>query len=281
VKDITLPAGFRWCSDYPRSVYTELIGEMAERKNLSLQDFLQARVGFTKDDPKWEPYAIFPVVEFGHVVYWQGRTYVDTPGESTKRFPDRREAPFGAKHWVYGIDELRRERSAVVLVVESILNVLSLRRFFKEQKLSGVTPVCVFKHYLSEPQARKLVQLEFVKEICLLYDHDATRSAWSKSVRLVAKVRTSVAQMPPGPGGAKNDPNDDVVAAWKAFERRVRSDRLTTTLAAGFGEAAPTPKREFQAVRPDPLMLATETIRSMQHDKNRESLWRPHRSQTR
>lgn len=267
VKDIALPAGFRWCSDYPHSIYTALIGEMAERKNLTLQDLLQAQVGFTKDDPKWEPYALFPVLDYGHVVYWQGRTYVDPPGQSTKRFPDRREAPYGAKYWVYGIDNLRKERSPIVIVVESILNVLSLRRFIREHRLAGVTPVCVFKHYLSAPQARKLLQLDFVREICLLYDHDATRSAWDKSVRLVAKVRTSVAQMPPGPGGQKNDPNDDVVAAWNAFEHRVRADRLTTALAAGF---APAPKKLVPAPGPARIDPLTEALRSVQYDAHRK-----------
>jgi hypothetical protein len=34
---------------------------MAERKNLCLQDFLDADVGFTRYHPGWEPFAIFPV----------------------------------------------------------------------------------------------------------------------------------------------------------------------------------------------------------------------------
>jgi len=219
-KEVRLPHGFTYCHEQPRSVYTALIGEMAERKNLTIEDLMEAKVGFTKDDPKWEPYAIFPTFEYGRVVYWQGRTYCDVPGESTKRFPGREEVPNGAKYWIYGIDQLRSSKSEIVLVMESILNVLSMRRFFREQAITNITPVCVFKHYLSKPQARKLIEISSIKEICLLYDHDATRSSWEKSPMVSDRITVTVAEMPPGRGGEKNDPNDDPTAAWEAFEQR-------------------------------------------------------------
>jgi uncharacterized protein YbaA (DUF1428 family) len=92
----------------------------------------------------------------------------------------------------------------------------------------------VFKHYLSTPQASKLVELPYVEEVCLLYDHDATRSAWAKAPRISNRIEVTVAQMPPGPGGAKNDPNDDVVTAWQVYEKRQRADMLSTNLAASF-----------------------------------------------
>ena len=231
VASVPLPKGFAYCHDRPRSVYTELIGEMAERKNLALQDVLDARVGFTKIDPRWERYAIFPSFEYDQVVYYQGRTYVDVEGESTKLFPSRQEVPHGAKYWVYGIDELRTAQAPIAIAVESILNVLSLRRFLAENSITGVVPVCVFKHYISKPQARKLMQLPFLQEICLLYDHDATDSSWEKAPLLADKVKITVAEMPPGPGGAKNDPNDDVKSAWQVFEARQRADAVTRFFA--------------------------------------------------
>ena len=229
VKSIRLPEGFTYCHKKPRDIYTVLIAEMAERKHLTIEDLFRAKVGFTKVDPKWEPYAIFPVFDYERTVYWQGRTYVDVPGESTKRFPDRQEAPNGAKFWIYGIDELRASRSSKVLVMESILNVLSMRRFLETHGIADIAPVCVFKHYLSKPQFRKLCEIGSVKEVCLLYDHDATRSSWDKSPLLVFdRFPITIAEMPPGPGGEKNDPNDDPEAAWAAFEARKTSDMLTS-----------------------------------------------------
>ena len=271
VRDIPLPEGFHFCSDYPNSVYTQLIGEMAERKNLSLEDLLAARVGFTQKSIKWEPYALFPVFDYDRVVYWQGRTYDDVPGATTKRFPDKTEAPYGAKYWVYGVDELRRDKSSVVIVVESILNVLSLRRYMHENGLAGATPVCVFKHYLSAPQARKIIELPFVEEICLLYDHDATRSAWQKSVMIGDYVRTTVAQMPPGPGGAKNDPNDDVATAWEVFERRTRADRLASTLGQGLDYRLGTGMVE---PRPQPLDRLQNILGSSEHESRNKTVRR-------
>jgi hypothetical protein len=227
IRDVKLPTGFTYCRERPGDIYTTLIAEMAERKRLAIEDFLEADVGFTKVDPKWEPYAIFPCFEYGRVVYWQGRTYCDVPGESTKRFPDRQEVPNSAKFWIYGIDELRKSRAQIALVMESILNVLSMRRFLRDNQVTNVAPVCIFKHYLSKPQAKKLIGLPTLKEICLLYDHDATRSSWEKSPMIAARVNVTIAEMPPGPGGEKNDPNDDPVAAWKAFETRQVSDAVS------------------------------------------------------
>ena len=143
VTDCKLPRGFTLCSDAPDSVYTKLIAEMAESKHLLLGDLELARVGFTKRDPKWEPYAIFPVFEWGKVVYFQGRLYNSKPGEATKRFPSRREVPLGSKYWVYNIDKAR-DYAHTIIVVESILNVLSLERKLFEEGIDHVVPVCVF-----------------------------------------------------------------------------------------------------------------------------------------
>ena len=249
VADIRLPDGFTYCHDKPRDVYTELIAEMAERKNLTIEDLMEARVGFTKLNLKWEPYAIFPVIEYGHVVYYQGRTYVDEEGKPTKRFPDRQEAPYGAKYWIYGIDELRASKSQVVIVVESILNVLSLRKYMRENGLTGAVPVSVFKHYMSTPQKRKIMKMSHVKEVCLLYDHDATDSSWEKAPLLADTVKVSVAEMPPGPGGRKNDPNDDPATAWQVFTERRVSDGLNTLAAkigGDFSSHAAVEVRPFQ-----------------------------------
>ena len=227
VASVRLPEGFRYCHEHPTGLYTELIAEMANRKNLSIQDFFEAKVGYTRTSPRWEPYAIFPVMEDACTVYYQGRTYVDVPGESTKLFPTRQECPNSSKFWIYNIDELR-QKGGVALAMESILNVLTMRRFFREQGITGVVPVCIFKHYLSKPQARKILEIPNLTEICLLYDHDATRLAWEKTPMLSDRVSVTVAEMPPGPGGDKNDPNDDPVSAWAAFEARERSDVLSS-----------------------------------------------------
>ena len=280
VRDIPLPQGFHFCADYPKSVYTQLIGEMAERKNLSLDDLTAAKVGFTKDSLKWEPYAIFPVLDYDRTVYWQGRTYDDAPGEPTKRFPDKTEAPYGAKYWVYGIDDLRRDKTPIVIVVESILNVLSLRRFMRENGLAGATPVSVFKHYLSTPQARKIIELSFVEEICLLYDHDATRAAWQKSSMIGDSVRTTVAQMPPGPGGAKNDPNDDAATAWQVFETRTKADRLASSLAQGLRHTQNTGVLEPRPLTETPLDRLRNILGSSGHESRNQTVRRQGRFTT-
>lgn len=218
-RPVDLPEGFTLIADEPKSIYSRTIVEMAERKHLTKKDFIAARVGFTRDEPRWEPYAIFPVFDAGHVVYYQGRTYVDQPGETTKRFPHRDELKYGARYWVYNIDSLRYGHAPTVLVVESILNVLSLKRRLRELGRRDIVPVCVFKHHLSRFQFARISECRDVKEICFLFDHDAIEETWRMLIPALG-CRLTVAEMPPGPDNDKLDPNDDVNLALEAFDRR-------------------------------------------------------------
>lgn len=221
VAEVALPKGFVKIADDPTSVYTRWITEMAQRKNLEYRDFALAGVGFTRIDPHWEAFAIFPVCEYGRTVYYQGRTYIDEPDKPTKKFPSRNEVQYGAKFWIYNIDEVRQRKPPIVLIVESILNVLSLRK--KLHALGwqdAVVPVCVFKHSVSREQWMKLAVLRGVKEFCLLFDHDATAKAWTSRHPLRPGQVLTIAEMPGGEGQEKLDANDDVEAALEAFEQR-------------------------------------------------------------
>lgn len=220
LQEVALPKGFTPIARPPKNVYTDCIREMAERKNLQWADFVEAQVGYTMDDPYWEPYAIFPVYEYGICVYYQGRTYIDVPGETTKRFPSRKHVRFGAGYWVYNIDAVRKQKPEVVVIVESILNVLSLRWKLRELGWDNVVPVCVFKHHLSQVQLVKLARCKEVKEFCLLFDHDAIDKTWQSVGAMGNRVRVTVAEMPMLKGNRKCDPNDDVEAAVRAIEKR-------------------------------------------------------------
>jgi len=220
IQEIELPRGFTPIARTPKSIYTKLITGMARRKNLDYQDMVEAGVGYTPDDPYWEPYALFPVRDYKLTCYYQGRTYVDIPGETTKRFPSRKHVKWGAGYWVYNIDEVRAKNPEIVVVVESILNVLSLRRKFTELGWQSIVPVCVFKHSVSKVQAIKLIQCESIKELCLLFDRDAIEATWRNVSQLSNKLSVSVAEMPVKAGNAKLDPNDDVEAALDALDTR-------------------------------------------------------------
>lgn len=224
VSEIQLPRGFIKVEDEPWSVYSKLVKKMAEKKHLEWQDMVQASVGFTRDDPWWEPYAIFPVHEWGRIVYFQGRKYRSAPGEPTKRFPSKssKGAELSSRYWVYNIDEVRRVNPKTVIVVESILNVLSLEKHRKRLGRNDVVSVCVFKHAVSDSQLMKLSAFESVNELCLLFDLDATQAAWDQAPRISVAKPVSVAELPATSGVRNFDANDDVETAWKSFERRRR-----------------------------------------------------------
>lgn len=220
IQQVDLPRGFTTLARRPKSVYTRYITKMAERKHLLYEDFVEAGVGFTMDDPRWEAYAIFPVYDYGTCVYYQGRTYVDVPDQPTKRFPSRNMVAWGAGYWVYNIDAVRAASPKTVVIVESILNVLSLRWKLRELGRNDVVPVCVFKHHISQVQVLKLLRCKGVKEFCLLFDHDAIEKTWHSVGYLSNKVKVTVAEMPLVAGNRKCDPNDDVEAAIRAIDKR-------------------------------------------------------------
>lgn len=221
VPSVKLPRGFIPVAEQPRSAYAEMIAEMAERKKLTFEDMVTAGVGFTRQDPRWEPFAVFPVDEWSRPVYYQGRTYNDPERDpvtgkkpSTKQFPSRHECPLGSRHWLYGIDELRAAPGAKAVIVESILNVLSLRKELTRRGIGGVVPLAVFKHAISPEQQRKLLAAK-PGEICLMFDGDATASAFKDAGYLSNSCKVSVAEMPIG-----TDPNDDAVLAVDRFLAR-------------------------------------------------------------
>jgi hypothetical protein len=253
VAKVKLPEGFTPLAEQPKSVYTRLIGEMAERKNLRLQDFIEAGCGFTRKDALWEPFAIFPVFEYDTPVYYQGRTYAEQPGERTKKFPSNREVKYGAKYWIYNIDEARKKKANVLIIVESILNVLSLKWYLRDLGVDNVVPVAAFKHKVSLEQYYKMWKLPHVEEICLLFDHDAIKESWKDASKFTNKFSITVAEMPAGDDNKKLDPNDDVALAWQTFGKRKDFRRYHALSAAHDGLQELMSERNLRGDVLDPL----------------------------
>ena len=214
------------------SAYVKAIERMAIKKHLSLDDMLNADVHVNYTNPQWDSYAIFPVYEWGKLVFYQGRLIAANEGMLPKRNPSRMAVPFGAKFWAYNIDEARRPEVEIVIVLESILNVLSLRKKIHELGIPNVAPVCVFKHYLSRPQAVKILECSNIKEVCFLYDADATADAWRQSVNMVNNVNCTVAQMLWTAERPTLDANDDVDLAWDAILKRLPASMSESILVS-------------------------------------------------
>jgi hypothetical protein len=240
IPEVELPRGFTALRDEPDSAYARLIGKMAERKRLTLDVLTEAGVGFTREDRRWEPFAIFPVFEYRRPVYFQGRTYQDPKdGGSTKQFPTRTECPLSSRYWIYGADEVAAQ-GGVVIFVEAILNVLSLRLALARRGVTGVVPAAVFKHKLSLEQVQKVMATgrrarqggHPVTEFCFMYDGrtsdevrrglpgDAARAARLDAARLAATAPVTIVDLPD-----RVDPNDDADLAVDLFLRRRRWDR--------------------------------------------------------
>jgi len=226
---IRLPVGFTKIDKEPECAYTRLITRMAHKKGLDYEDFVNAGVGFTRDDPLWEPYAIFPIIEFGRVVYYQGRTYGTPPDGKTKRFPSK--AQYGSKYWVYNIDAVRKTQAGViVIIVESILNVLSLQKLINDMGHTNIIPLAIFKHSVSVPQGKKIMACKNIEEICFMYDSDFWAHGFKDAQNMANFKKVTVSHMPNHSSGKKQDPNDDPSEAWKAFLSRKSSGPIDSLL---------------------------------------------------
>lgn len=232
VGELRLPHGFTplakdrvYKPGRKHSVYYDLIARMAERKHLKVEDLTEVGAGYTRDDPQWEPYCIFPVVSrWRSLAYWQGRAYDETtvPG---KRFPSRLDCPQGMSTSLYSHPTFPYWTARVLVVVESILNVITLTKRFRELGWTDVAPVSTFRAGVSLHQWRMLMD-GCVEELCLLFDHDATSKAQqfaefgAQHYGRTSRIFTLAAM--PATCGPKTDPNDDVDAAMAALLARCR-----------------------------------------------------------
>lgn len=225
VQNVDLPEGFSLLRKNRESCYWQFCKEMAERKNLGIEDLEQTDAGFTREGD-WEPFCIFPVYENGRTVYYQGRTYLDDGFDKTKKFPSKHKVPYGASYWIHNIDALSGKDVRLVIVVESILNELSLKREIAKIGEEGkIVPVCVFTHKITTAQFAKMRRFPAIKEWCLLFDSDSTRDADLTAQELSSVLPVTVAEMPHGinqDGSVRktNDANDDVKAALQAISTR-------------------------------------------------------------
>lgn len=225
IQEVPLPEGFVPLSENRKSCYWRFCQNMAERKHLTIEDFEEAGAGFTREG-EWEPFCIFPVREGPRLVYYQGRTYSDEGFDKTKKFPSKKVVPYGASYWVYGLDALRTPSLELVIVVESILNYLSIKKRLRDEDLlESVMPICVFTHYVTRSQVLKMLRYKHVKEWCLLFDSDSTHLAEETALNLGSIMPITVASMPHGinaDGSPRetNDANDDVNAGMRAVYSR-------------------------------------------------------------
>lgn len=230
VQDVQLPEGFEFLAENRKSCYHRFCREMAERKHLTIEDLESIEAGFTRSGD-WEPYCIFPVYEGPRTVYYQGRTYTDDGFDTTKKFPSKRQVPYGANYWIHGLDELANPKITSVVLIESVLNRLSLKKKFLELGVTEMAPVCIFTHFLSRAQIAKLLRYRNVKEWCFLFDSDSTAMAHKTAINCLSAIKATVAEMPHGvneDGTARttNDANDDVESAITAIEKRVKPNEM-------------------------------------------------------
>jgi hypothetical protein len=177
-QEIPLPSGCKplGVSKWGVSSYTKSLIE----KGIFPEEVLEFDLHYCPEG-KYEGYVIFPFIEDGEVVYWQGRASL--PDMMRKINPSKVEAPLGKAHWLYRRNRI--PKGSKVYLVEGSLDDISAERYLKKHFGEGHYPTSLQGTALSFPtenthplnsQFGQLMEIE-PSEVCVLFDPDAKRKA--------------------------------------------------------------------------------------------------------
>jgi len=103
------------------------------KKGLDMWDIQKHRLCYA-DSGWYDDYVIFPFIEDGEIVYWQGRAaakkLLEDP-KKKKKNPSDKECPLGKANWLYGCQFLRKR--CTIYLCEGSLDQISLQRFLWEK----------------------------------------------------------------------------------------------------------------------------------------------------
>lgn len=149
-------------------------------KHLSIKQLEKAKVGYCTTG-RTGGYVVFPFIEDGKLVYWQGRAAIPAllkDKKLRKYNPSKRVAPLGKNYWFYGMNQAVQDGFCVLC--EGPLDQISLNRFVKRQYGDSAYALSVQGHTVSFPAAEKhpmnsqIGKLYHLRpnKICVLYDAD-------------------------------------------------------------------------------------------------------------
>lgn len=186
---------------YEKNLTKEAIAYLNKR-GLDLEDIRAAHLGYfpfkecSKEDGKWIPRIVsritFPIIDpYGRTVGFSNRVLADgvkpkyiivsrineTHREQQKQYGKNAENSFQKRHYLYGIDQIRRDEDSIFLV-EGQMDVL-LGRKYSRRNFAGV-----FGHTVSDEQIEVLKDMD-MHTVILAFDGDkagqeGVRSSWNK-----------------------------------------------------------------------------------------------------
>lgn len=157
--------------------------ESLTRKGISIGQMLSNGIGYCESGA-YDGYVIFPFLEDGEVVYFQGRAaYPDllSDPKKKKKNPESRNG-MGKNAWLYGIH--RAKKGCKMVLVEGTLDQISAQSFF-DRNYDNVTVVSIQGTSLSFPspdrhplnsQWGKIAYFD-PEEVMVMLDDDAYKKA--------------------------------------------------------------------------------------------------------
>lgn len=209
---LKLPEGFEYFEDGDEELFflDPYVKSMAD-KHIDMAQLIENRIGYCNAG-YYAGYVVFPFVQRGKLVYWQGRAalpkLLETP-KKKKANPSKASAPMGKNFWLYGAEEAIPRGKAVLC--EGPLDKISLRAYLRKHEPGYAYALSVQGHTMSWPsedghplnsQIGQLVALD-PSEVCVLYDPDVREKSEALAKLLqIAGLNAYAGHLPWG------DPND-------------------------------------------------------------------------
>lgn len=162
VNSIKLPIGWKLA----------LNNEYLFSRKLSNEDIRFYELGVTNIVPELTNYIIASVKEGGVVVGYVGRYGHKNVPKNKLRYNNSKNVDFSKI--IYGIDEVIKNKTHTVIIVEGIFDKFAVDRFLDLRNVDEIKCVCTFGKKFSKYQQGKL-KLKNVNNIIMLYDIDAIR----------------------------------------------------------------------------------------------------------
>lgn len=154
---------------------------LKNERSLSMFEINYYDIGTTNLLNKYKNYIIFPVYENQECKGFVGRYGAKKVPKDLLRY--RNNDGFDSSLLLYGYDDIVKNKTITVILVEGIFDKISVDRFLDLRDGAEVKCVCTFGKKISDVQIAKLLKKN-VKNIILLYDFDAIKEIKKTGIKL-------------------------------------------------------------------------------------------------
>lgn len=168
-----------------------LSDEYLKSRRFKKINFQQNTIGYSNLIPSLNNYVLFSVVEDGECRGYVARytKNISKDDKKTLRYKNDKGAKFS--NLIFGYDEIIENKTNTVIIVEGIIDKITLDNVLELNKQDDIKAVCTFGKKISFSQTIKLIRKN-VKNIILLLDYDAIKEMKKHGTRLESNFNVEI-----------------------------------------------------------------------------------------